>query len=236
MSDIFKQCPRCGTRTELHTETCTGCGRVYQTRFPTSDERTQLGSAGPTPEPIVAPPVQQPPAYQPPVQPPPAYQHPPRQPASYPPPAQPPPSSYQPQPSFRPPTYPSQGYPPAAPLPPYPLQPPPAYTASAAEKTDICALLSTIFGGLGMLFFCFLGWLFALPGMILGVVSLVRQRRDPTLGGRVLAIVGIALSGVVLAWALFWLVLFTWAALTPTPRSTPAPTSVFLFIRHGGVC
>jgi hypothetical protein len=78
-----------------------------------------------------------------------------------------------------------------------PPQPPPGYVlqpVGTVAKTDTCAVLSTVFGGISWLLFCFHGGVFGLVALILGIVSLVRTRENPYLTGRSMAWTGIALS------------------------------------------
>jgi hypothetical protein len=66
-------------------------------------------------------------------------------------------------------------------------------------KTDVCAIVSLVFGGISSLtVMCCLLWPItwgtAPLGLILGIVSLYRTKTDPNLTGRGLAWGGIALS------------------------------------------
>jgi len=146
MSQPFKICPQCQTSTDIHAQTCGGCGRQFRTQFAQSTDQTVLGAASP------------PPSYQPPVQ-----------------------SGAYPQPYQQP----------APPV----YQPPPVYIQSS-RRTDPCAVISVIFGTLGLLLFCCMGWIFSLVGGVLALVSLIRIHVDASLDGKVLAWIGILLAAI----------------------------------------
>lgn len=90
---------------------------------------------------------------------------------------------------------------------------PPAYEQPwqppAEARTDVCGILSVVFGGVGVLF-CPL--VFSIAGLVLGIVSLYRVK-ELGLKGKPLAIIGTSLSGAGLAWGLIW---FTAALLAPS--------------------
>jgi hypothetical protein len=72
--------------------------------------------------------------------------------------------------------------------------PPPLQAIGGGQRTDICALLSTIFGAIGLLVSLYGGWILAIAGLILGIVSHFRLREDPALRGVGLKNCGLALS------------------------------------------
>jgi hypothetical protein len=109
----------------------------------------------------------------------------------------------------------------ANPLPPPPLgtygtpsaanavQPPPASSFDPTlsfdapvqpATTDLCAVLSVVLGGLGVLF---LSCLFGPAALILGVVSLVRLKDNPNLKGSGFAYSGLAMGALCVAVAAF---------------------------------
>jgi hypothetical protein len=113
------------------------------------------------------------------------------------------PASY---PAPGPPSYPAYGAPPPPPQPVYIITP---------AQTDVCAVLSTVFSGMG-LFVCCFGWIFSMVGVILGIVSLVRISGNPMLKGTGLAWTGIALGIAAPVLTIVWmLVSVLSAAATP---------------------
>lgn len=100
--------------------------------------------------------------------------------------------------------------------------PPDLYAVPVAPKTDVCAILSVVFGAVSLLFFCVGGWYFAVAGLVLGLVSLARLRNNPRLTGLPMAIIGVILSSVPLAWALIVIMALGQAfsaAFAPPPRN-----------------
>lgn len=79
--------------------------------------------------------------------------------------------------------------------PPYATCAPPVY-AQSSSKADTCAILSAVFGGISLVFMCLGAWSFGFPAIVLGWVSLVRQKKDPLLTGRPLAVTGIVLGAI----------------------------------------
>ena len=61
------------------------------------------------------------------------------------------------------------------------------------QKTKFYATLSLILGIIGIFF----GILFAIPSLVFGVITLKRIKDNPTYQGKILAIIGIILSGLV---------------------------------------
>lgn len=198
MSQPHKICPRCQRPAELQAPQCAGCGRAYRTQFPQNPDRTTLGASEP---PVPSYPERLPP-----------------------------------------PSYPQQAYPyQPEPIRPHPQgnnqevhvhlsapQQPVLMTVASETQNDTCATLSVVFGVLGLLFFCLWGWVFGIVGLTLGIVSLVRLRRNPRLDGMPVAVAGIALSSIPVLFGI-WLL---WAAMAPAPAhkpstgaTPPAPTS-----------
>lgn len=112
-----------------------------------------------------------------------------------------------PQPA--PPAYQPQPYQQSQPM--YQQQP-----AEVVKTTDACAILSVVFGGLGIGLMCF-GWFFAIPGLILGIISMVRIRSNPRLSGMPMAITGTALSAVPIAWGIWLMLAVSYAVSTAPP-------------------
>ncbi|MDY6872002.1 MAG: DUF4190 domain-containing protein [Actinomycetota bacterium] len=128
------------------------------------------------------------------------------------PPSYPPPPGFE-QPGYQPPQYqqpqyppPPPGYPPPPPgYPPpppgYPPPPPgyPPYAGGyvAGPKTNALAIWSLVASLLSVPFFfvCFVGFIPALVGIVLGIIAL-SQTKNPDEQGRGLAIAGIAVGGV----------------------------------------
>jgi hypothetical protein len=83
--------------------------------------------------------------------------------------------------------------------------------------TEICAVLSTVFGALGLVFFCFGGGLWGVMGLIMAVISGFRMRGSPgEFRGTGLLVAGTLMSALslaiaVLSWGMF-------AALFNPPR------------------
>lgn len=176
MSQPCKICPRCQTPADLQAPTCSNCGRIYKTAFPQNPDRTVLG-AGNAPGPADPTTYQPAPAYQPgPSYHPQQYEQPYEQPYQ---------QQYQ------------QQYQPA---------PQVVYHVEAPrQKTDACAILSVVFGGVALGFMCLFGWVFGIASIALGVVSLTRLRGNPQLTGAPMAITGIALSVIPVALGLWGL-------------------------------
>jgi hypothetical protein len=116
-----------------------------------------------------------------------------------------PPPAPAPQPPLAHPTYGGAYGPPA----PYstPYGAPQPFPAAPQSVVDACAILSTVFGALGLFSMCCVGWAFGLVGAILGVVSLVRLGSNPLLHGKGLAWTGLILSLIPVLFTLFWLAL-----------------------------
>lgn len=185
MSQPHKICPRCQTPADLQAPSCSNCGRVYKTAFPQNPDRTVLGATEPPP---AYPATIEPPYY----------------------PAQP----YQPeQPYYQPTQQPHNNQQVHV----HVSAPQPAvYPAYVPEqRTDPCAVMSIIFGTLSLLLFCFFGWLFGLAGLILGIVSLQRLKQHDQLTGAPMAITGIVLSSLAVAFSLWWM--YVWVSATSTP-------------------
>ena len=90
-----------------------------------------------------------------------------------------------------------------------------APTAAAApvalpqNKTDPLAILSLVLSVVGLLGFCCGFFLMAgIAGIICGHIALSRLSKDPSLGGRGLAIAGVVIGYVGVAGWLAWIVLF----------------------------
>lgn len=83
-----------------------------------------------------------------------------------------------------------------------PLEPknaarPVAPEAAAGSRTNVLAICSLLLG-VASYPLCALGWLSAPVGLLLGLLALRRCRRDPAMGGRRLALVGVGASAVFL--------------------------------------
>jgi len=74
----------------------------------------------------------------------------------------------------------------------------PSVAAPVASKTDVCAVLSLLFGGLSILF---LACMFGPAALLLGVVSLVRIGDNPGLKGKEMAVAGLCIGLASTAWA-----------------------------------
>lgn len=146
------------------------------------------------------------------------------------------PTQTMPAPPYRPqPPVPQQYMPPAEygqrlPGVPDPLAPPPpGYRGTSTQvvhtvshqgyqrpKMDVCAILSVVFGAIGMISFCF-PWPWCILGMVMAGISLYRIAHEEQLTGRGMAWGGFWLSLIPM---LFWIGLFLWAGAQP---SQPTP-------------
>ena len=60
---------------------------------------------------------------------------------------------------------------------------------------DVCAILSLVFGIMGLFSFCcILSWFADIAALVLGGVSISRIKGDPNLDGKSMAIIGIVLG------------------------------------------
>ena len=112
----------------------------------------------------------------------------------------------------------------AAPAPPPPPQsaPFPLYQpvhVAPAPTTDVCSVLSVVFGGVSVALFCFFGWVFGLAAVVLGIVGLVRQKSNPALSGAPMAVIGIVLGAIPLAITLYLWVVLLLAMSGPSPAA-----------------